>query len=113
MVSGNKRESKRSSYHPTTHHHLTHHHNYRIIVQHNYHDHAADVPPMDSSSSYETFTRSGVNTAFPLKLFDMLMNAEAAGISHIVSFAPHGRAIQIHNAEAFKEFLLCYFILSK
>jgi hypothetical protein len=43
----------------------------------------------------------------------MLMNAEEDGISNVISFAPHGRAIQIHDTKALIKLLPAYFTLSK
>jgi len=49
----------------------------RLVVHHHYHDHAAD--PMPVVDHYTTLARTGANTAFPLKLYDMLERIEQHG----------------------------------
>ena len=81
-----------------------------IVVQHNYHDHSHD-----SRSWYqeEHPARGGVTTPFPLKLHEMLENAQADGHEHIVSWQPHGRCVVVHKPKEFVELLPHYFKLSK
>jgi hypothetical protein len=38
---------------------------------------------------------------FPVQLFIMLREVEADGLSHIVSWQPHGRAFLVHDKEEF------------
>jgi HSF-type DNA-binding len=83
----------------------------RIKVQHNYHDHSHDPTPCPDTTALSAQSKSG--SPFPNKLFDMLMRAEEDAISHIISFAPHGRAIQIHDSKALVSLLPKYFTLSK
>jgi HSF-type DNA-binding len=54
---------------------------------------------------------------FPSKLYALLMDAEANGLSHIVSFQPHGRAFKVHRAFMFEsivlpEYVVCVFFLN-
>ena len=105
-------------------------HHPRIIVQHNYHDHSQEPPPPPAvvttttdlessgsasfpSSAASNSISSNNSSAFPVRLHSMLTHAAEDGIAHIVSFAPHGRAVQIHDPEAFKRLLPRYFTLSK
>jgi hypothetical protein len=54
--------------------------------------------------------RGGVTDPFPQKLYRMLQDVEEQGKTHIVSFLPHGRALAIHDMEAFTvEILPKYF----
>jgi HSF-type DNA-binding len=86
----------------------------RIKVQHNYHDHSQDPTPRPVAAVSTAQSKSGsASSAFPNKLYDMLMRAEEDGIAHIISFAPHGRAIQIHDSKALVSLLPKYFTLSK
>ena len=98
--------------------HDQHHHQYttkknhpRLIVHHDYRDHADDPPP--EVDHYAALARSGANTAFPLKLYDMLDRVERDGYSHVVSWQPHGRCFVVHDAEEFRDTLPRYFKLSK
>jgi hypothetical protein len=86
------------------------HQHTHIVVQHNYHDHSHD-----SRSWYqeEHPARGGVTTPFPLKLHEMLENAQAEGHEHIVSWQPHGRCVVVHKPKEFVELLPDYFKLSK
>ena len=52
--------------------------------------------------------------AFPVRLFDMLADIEARGQTSIVSWLSHGRAIRVHDPEAFvAQILPHYFRQSK
>ena len=52
--------------------------------------------------------------AFPVRLFDMLADIEARGQTSIVSWLSHGRAIRVHDPEAFvTQILPHYFRQSK
>jgi hypothetical protein len=94
-------------------------HREHLIVQHHYHDHASDPSPtgrelqatLDESS--QTSTNNNSNTAFPLKLYEMLSTIEQDGFSHIVSWQPHGRCFVVHKPDEFKDILPRYFKLSK
>lgn len=92
------------------------HHHEHVQVQHHYHDFSVDLEPspefFDSSSSGRSGS-SSVAPPFPTRLYDMLQDAQANGISHIISFAPHGRAIQVHEPKKLVDILPKYFTLSK
>jgi HSF-type DNA-binding len=49
---------------------------------------------------------------FPCKLHDMLVELDAMGLSHIVSFQPHGRAFKIHKIDLFVSYVLPKYVLS-
>jgi len=48
----------------------------------------------------------GASVFFPDVLHKMLEETEKDGLSHIVSFLPHGRAFRVHNKEKFVEMIL-------
>jgi hypothetical protein len=85
-------------------------HREHIIVQHNYHDHAADV---ETAADFAEEHRGSANSPFPNKLHEMLEGVEADGNSHIISWQPHGRCFVVHKPELFKTILPHYFKLSK
>jgi len=89
-----KTSTKSSS--PRTHH-IPHHDG--PIVQHHYHDHAAD--PVVDPSLIKYKAKGGVITPFPVKLHDMLDRIEADGLAHVVSWQPHGRCFVVHNPKEF------------
>jgi len=86
------------------------------LVQHNYHDHSNDKPPEHISkkgivgSGYcFTVSKTGLGAAglsFPIKLHEMLNSVEEEGLSHIVSWQPHGRCFIIRKSEEFEKQLL-------
>lgn len=82
----------------------------RLIVTHNYHDHAS--LPADQFEHHH-HARGGVTTPFPLKLHYMLNATKAAGMEDIVSWQPHGRCFVVHKPKEFVELLPEYFKLSK
>ena len=52
--------------------------------------------------------------AFPVHLHWMLQQTEKAGLSHVVSWAPHGRAFVVHKRDEFvKTVLPAYFKQTK
>ena len=54
--------------------------------------------------------RGSKNESFPLKLYRILYETERNHQEHIISFCPSGRAIKIHDVEAFvKEIMPKYF----
>lgn len=74
----------------------------RHHVKHDYHDHLQS----ESNCSYISSNGSqggacGENKAFPLKLHELLDNAEALGINGIISWQIHGRAFAVHNQKEF------------
>jgi HSF-type DNA-binding len=101
-----------------------------LITQHDYHDHAADPvayntmestasllasskPRRDSITSSPTNNSTSSTTPFPLKLYEMIEQMECDGLSHVMSWQPHGRCFQVHEPKAFKQMLQNYFKLSK
>lgn len=86
--------------------------NPRQFVQHNYHDHAHDVPLPGESPTGPL--GSGDNIAFPFKMHDILTRIDAEGYSDIMSWLPHGRSFKIHDQDGFEEHILpLYFRHSK
>jgi hypothetical protein len=85
-------------------------HRKHIIVQHNYHDHAAET---ETTSDIGEEIRGSANSPFPTKLQEMLERVEEDGNSHIISWQPHGRCFVVHKLELFKTILPHYFKLSK
>jgi hypothetical protein len=92
-----------------------------IITQHNYHDHANDPAAAticDSSSSENlprahSPARGGTTIPFPVKLYNMLFQVDEEGLSHVISWQPHGRCFVVHDPATFKQLLPNYFKLSK
>ena len=80
-----------------------------ITVQHDYHDHANDV----EVERKHVPARGGVITPFPLKLHAMLEAVEQEGLSHIVSWQPHGRCFVVRDAKAFVPILDQHFKVTK
>ena len=86
--------------------------NPRQFVQHNYHDHAHDVPLPGESATGPL--GGGDNIAFPFKMHDILTRIDAEGYSDIMSWMPHGRSFKIHDQDGFEEHILpLYFRHSK
>ncbi|GAX16311.1 hypothetical protein FisN_35Hh010 [Fistulifera solaris] len=84
----------------------------RHFVIHNYHDHAND----DDYAVEEEHERrrGGVAVPFPNKLHAVLDQVEADGLSHVISWQPHGRCFVIHNPQEFVEYVMPrYFRQSK
>jgi HSF-type DNA-binding len=105
--------------------------NDRHFVVHSYHDHSND--PVDSSgaaadedhfhlskctsaaqheedyyepSQQQHRRKGGVAIAFPLKLHAVLDQVEADGLSHVISWMPHGRCFVIHQPKEFVDHVL-------
>lgn len=96
-------EAETQSYTPQTIKHapLPHRHNGSNpqVVQHDYHDHAAD--PTVDPKSIKHKAKGGVITPFPVKLHSMLDMIEADGYGHVVSWQPHGRCFVVHKTKEF------------
>eukprot|EP00563_Minutocellus_polymorphus_P019694 CAMPEP_0197719070 /NCGR_PEP_ID=MMETSP1434-20131217/2971_1 /TAXON_ID=265543 /ORGANISM="Minutocellus polymorphus, Strain CCMP3303" /LENGTH=394 /DNA_ID=CAMNT_0043303783 /DNA_START=124 /DNA_END=1308 /DNA_ORIENTATION=+ len=73
----------------------------RRRVIHVYHDHATDAP-----SIIPHITRGGVKTPFPIRLHNMLSGVEAHGLTHIVSWQPHGRSFLVHKPQEFADHIM-------
>jgi hypothetical protein len=71
----------------------------RHFVVHNYHDHGEEEGECDLND--EDRRRGGVSIAFPLRLHAVLDQVEVDGLSHIVSWQPHGRCFAIHKPKEF------------
>jgi hypothetical protein len=72
-------------------------------VKHDYHDHLQCACNVEESSKCINTQLIGgkTNVKFPLKLHELLDNAERDGIADIVSWQIHGRAFTIHNQKEF------------
>jgi len=71
--------------------------NDRHFVVHNYHDHADDNDEQDVPPP----SRRRGSLAFPAKLHAVLDQVEADGLSHVISWQPHGRCFVVHNPGEF------------
>lgn len=74
----------------------------RHFVQHDYHDHAAElaVASMDIAPVVVR-QRGGVTTPFPMKLHQVLEQVEVDGFADTISWQPHGRCFVIHKPKRF------------
>lgn len=68
----------------------------RHFVVHNYHDHADDKDDKDSADR-----RGGSTASFPMKMHGILDQVETDGLSHIISWQPHGRCFVIRKPKEF------------
>jgi HSF-type DNA-binding len=50
------------------------------------------------------------NRNFPVKLHFMLQDVEEEGLTHIVSWAPHGRSFMVHRMNDFVEIILSRYV---
>jgi hypothetical protein len=93
----------------------------RPVVKHNYHDFAGEPNPdkdqmeeevhdhddevvssdEDNKKHSKRSHRGGVTQPFPERLHDMLEHVEQDGLSHIISWQPHGRCFLVHDPKAF------------
>ena len=55
----------------------------------------------------------GPSTSFPMKLHQMIDNAEAGGYQHVISWLPGGREFQIHDTEGMVNVLRLHFNQTK
>jgi HSF-type DNA-binding len=93
----------------------------QLLTQHHYHDHAFDpvsdnkaCSPFPSSTFKHKGNHPNANsnclaTPFPLKFYEMIEQTEAQGLSHIVSWQPHGRCFKVHDMSSFKILIQKYF----
>jgi len=81
-------------------------HNDRHFVVHNYHDHAHDVPENDLQEAPPSKRRGGVSMSFPMKLHAILDQVEEDGLSHVMSWQPHGRCFVIHKPKEFTDYVM-------
>lgn len=75
-------------------------------VEHNYHDHLHDPIVEDTTdevtgANKRRAHRGGVAVPFPEKLHYMLSQVDGEGVSHIVSWQPHGRCFIVHKPQQF------------
>ena len=84
--------------------------NDRHFVEHNYHDHAADLDENDHAAAAEDAEehrrRGGVAVAFPERLHEVLLQVEMDGLAHIISWQPHGRAFVVHKPREFVDYVM-------
>eukprot|EP00584_Thalassiosira_punctigera_P012993 CAMPEP_0172557068 /NCGR_PEP_ID=MMETSP1067-20121228/71231_1 /TAXON_ID=265564 ORGANISM="Thalassiosira punctigera, Strain Tpunct2005C2" /NCGR_SAMPLE_ID=MMETSP1067 /ASSEMBLY_ACC=CAM_ASM_000444 /LENGTH=467 /DNA_ID=CAMNT_0013346057 /DNA_START=398 /DNA_END=1801 /DNA_ORIENTATION=+ len=94
----------------------------RHKVLHNYHDHAQSTFPSDvdgdlggnGDGDKRKGPRGGVTVPFPTKLHVMLSKVDDNGLSHVVSWQPHGRCFVVHKPKEFvMEVMPIYFRQSK
>ena len=69
----------------------------------NYKDYSVALPPVAAS---EVHLVSDSSSCFPVRLHDMLLHLEQAGVSHIASWQPHGRSFKVHQPTQFVECIL-------
>jgi HSF-type DNA-binding len=75
----------------------------RHFVVHDYHDHAQEE---DQSSSITSSRIGCSNTLFPMKLHQIFDDIEKDGLTHIASWAPHGRCFFILRPKEFVDKVL-------
>jgi len=99
--------------------------NDRHFVVHNYHDHAydrddgeQDYQDCESVAQHEEQhemeetggggrrRRGGVSVAFPVKLHTVLEQVEVDGLSHVISWQPHGRCFVVHKPKEFVDHVM-------
>jgi HSF-type DNA-binding len=88
------------------------------MTQHHYHDHASDPvvnygPASPGKRHPSPSNNNSLATPFPTKLYEMIEKVETQGLSHVVSWQPHGRCFKVHDMPTFKLLLQNYFKLSK
>ena len=77
--------------------------NDRHFVHHDYHDHSHDAV---SAMEPQERRKGGVSIPFPVKLHSVLDQVAADGLSHIISWQPHGRCFVIHKPKEFVEHVM-------
>lgn len=80
--------------------------NERHFVKHDYHDHAFDADESDVDEDQHHNQPCNAAQTFPMKLYSVLERVEADGLSHIVSWQPHGRCFCIHKPKEFTDIVL-------
>ena len=84
----------------------------RVLVDHTYVDHLNDPKQMlvDTTAGdgrpKRGAPRGGVTVAFPEKLHEMLTQVDEEGLTHIVSWQPHGRCFLVHEKKDFIESIM-------
>jgi hypothetical protein len=89
----------------------------RAFVSHEYEDNYREAinHRNDESSTHGTpkkiYFRGGTAMHFPERLFEMLQQVEELGISHIVSWQPHGRSFLVHRPREFVSQVMPKYVL--
>ena len=89
--------------------------NMRLFVKHSYRDYSHDIPLAEELAllgpNAPHFTP---NSAFPLKLHEILSHIEHDGHDDIIGWLPHGRSFKIHKQKEFVQTVLPkYFVMTK
>jgi hypothetical protein len=79
-------------------------------VQHNYRDHANVPDNLSGLAVNNELGHSASDRNFPVKLHFMLNELESDGLSHIVSWQPHGRCFVVHKQEEFVRTILPMYV---
>lgn len=69
-------------------------------------DYAMEAALLEAQQKRQSYGVPGPNEPFPVQLHWVLEQAEKSGISHIVRWAPHGRAFVVHRRDLFVEQVL-------
>lgn len=80
--------------------------NDRHFVVHNYHDHAQDISENDLQEIPSFLGREVSSLSFPTKLHAILDQVEEDGLSHVISWQPHGRCFVIHKPKDFTDHVM-------
>lgn len=80
-----------------------HNHQKHRKVEHNYQDNAG-ATEKESEDANKPVNASDKN--FPVRLHFMLNELEADGLSHIISWQPHGRCFLVHQQDEFVKQIL-------
>lgn len=84
----------------------------RQYVQHNYTDHGCEKPTVSDGAM--VLSGKGYNTAFPIKLHEVLSEVAKDCRDDIMSWQPHGRSFKIHKHQEFIDLVLPqYFVMTK
>jgi hypothetical protein len=73
-----------------------------------YHDHANDVEEESSLHGHlvELSLYRPADQNFTARLHRLLSNADKEGISHIISWQPHGRCFLVHDKQQFEQHVM-------
>jgi len=87
-------------------------------VEHNYHDHLHDPIAEDKTdevtgANKRRAHRGGVAVPFPEKLHYMLSQVDGEGVSHIVSWQPHGRCFIVHKPQQFVQEVMPRYVIPR
>ena len=78
-----------------------------LITHHEYHDRSSEKQCANSIVGNRDVP------TFPVKLYDMLQNAQELGIEKAVSWQPHGRCFVVHDPQAFLMIIPNFFNFTK